>query len=73
MRRTFVLVFFIVSFFAGPVLAQQWAKDMFETTKHDFGTVARGAKAEFRFELTNRYLEDVHIAGVRSSCGCITY
>lgn len=43
---------------------------MFEETRHDFGTVARGAKAEFRFKLKNIYKEDVHIAGVRSSCGC---
>jgi hypothetical protein len=47
-----------------------WAEKMFETTEHDFGTVARGAKAEFAFVLKNIYLEDVHIASVRSSCGC---
>jgi hypothetical protein len=43
---------------------------MFEATTHDFGTVARGAKAEFEFVLTNIYLEDVHISDVHSSCGC---
>jgi hypothetical protein len=53
-------------------LGQEWARKMFETTSHDFGSVARGAKAEFRFKLTNLYLEDVHISGVRSSCGCTT-
>jgi len=53
-----------------PLLAQQWAEKMFENTRHDFGTVARGAKSEYRFVLSNLYLEDVHIAGVRSSCGC---
>ncbi|NLE38485.1 MAG: DUF1573 domain-containing protein [Pirellulaceae bacterium] len=70
MRRSILLLSFIVASCACPVFGQQWAKDMFETTKHDFGTVARGAKAEFKFQFTNRYLEDVHIAGVRSSCGC---
>ena len=49
---------------------QEWARKMFEETRHDFGAVARGAKAEFRFNLKNVYLEDVHIASVRSSCGC---
>ena len=39
---------------------------------YDFGNIARGAKTEFAFELTNLYLEDVHIASVRSSCGCTT-
>jgi hypothetical protein len=53
-----------------PLLAQQWAEQMFENTRHDFGTVARGAKSEYRFVLSNRYVEDVHVAGVRSSCGC---
>jgi hypothetical protein len=45
---------------------------MFAVRSHDFGTIARGAKAEFAFELTNLYLEDVHIASVRSTCGCTT-
>jgi hypothetical protein len=49
---------------------QKWADNMFETHGHDFGSVARGAKAEFEFDLSNIYLEDVHIASVRSSCGC---
>lgn len=43
---------------------------MFAVTSHDFGVVARGAKAEFDFVLQNIYEEDVHIASVRSSCGC---
>jgi len=57
---------------AAPAPAQQWARDMFATTSHDFGTVARGAETEFAFELQNIYVEDIHIASVRSSCGCAT-
>lgn len=45
---------------------------MFNTLSHDFGTVARGARAEYRFVVTNLYKEDVHIASVESSCGCTT-
>lgn len=57
----------------GPsALAQEWARKMFEETSHDFGAVARGAKTEHRFKLSNIYIEDVHISGVRSSCGCTT-
>jgi hypothetical protein len=52
--------------------AEDWANKMFETTTHDYGAVARGAKTEYRFVITNLYEEDVHIAGVRSSCGCTT-
>ncbi len=55
---------------AEPGLAQEWAARMFEVTGHDFGTIARGAKAEFAFEVTNPYPESVRIAGVRSNCGC---
>ena len=52
--------------------AKEWAQKMFKVTRHDFGHVARGAKAEFAFEIENSYLEDVHIADVRTSCGCTT-
>ncbi|MGO8749445.1 MAG: hypothetical protein ACLQNE_26090 [Thermoguttaceae bacterium] len=47
-----------------PCAAQEWAEKMFTVRSYDFGNVARGAKAEFAFELTNLYLEDVHIASV---------
>jgi hypothetical protein len=43
---------------------------MFKVQKHDFGTVARGADVEHRFEVQNIYEETVHIASVRTSCGC---
>jgi hypothetical protein len=49
---------------------QDWAKKMFATLEHDFGTVARNSDQQFRFEITNLYEEDVHIASVRASCGC---
>jgi len=45
---------------------------MFTVRSYDFGTVARGAKTEYAFEVTNPYVEDVHITGVRVSCGCTT-
>jgi hypothetical protein len=52
--------------------AQEWARKMFDATAHDFGTVARGAKTEYRFKFKNLYEEEVHVASVRSSCGCTT-
>lgn len=55
-----------------PCLAQEWAEKMFTARSYNFGNVARGAKAEFAFELTNLYLDDVHIASVHASCGCTT-
>ena len=44
---------------ATPALGQNWTTKMFETTSHDFGTVARGERAEFEFVLENLYVEDV--------------
>lgn len=70
MVRSAIVAFLIWAAAAQSGPAQEWAMKMFKVTRHDFGTVARGAKAEFAFELTNLYKEDVHIAGVRSSCGC---
>lgn len=70
MIRTLVRTLLIVLATHSVASAQEWARKMFEETKHDFGAVARGAKAEFRFKLKNVYLEDVHVASVRSSCGC---
>jgi len=55
---------------AGVAPAQQWAEKMFETTQHDFGSVARGSTAVYSFKLKNIYREPVHISGVRTSCGC---
>ena len=55
-----------------PAFGQDWATKMFETTSHDFGTVARGQRTEFEFVLENLYVEDVHIASVRASCHCTT-
>jgi hypothetical protein len=70
MRRRVVLWWFILTVAASPAAAQTWARKMFKETDHDFGHVARGSLAEYAFELQNIYLEDVHIAGVRSNCGC---
>jgi hypothetical protein len=53
-------------------MGQEWARKMFKVTDHDFGSVAKGAKAEYRFVFENLYMEDVHVVGVRTSCGCTT-
>jgi hypothetical protein len=70
MMRRILCAFVLFASLAATASAQDWATKMFETTSHDFGSIARGAKAEFEFVLSNIYLEDVHIASVHSSCGC---
>ena len=52
------------------LFAQQWAHQMFQSTLHDFGALSRNAKAEHAFTFENKFEENVHIASVRSSCGC---
>ena len=69
MKRHMASALLLATMISPPLCAQEWARKMFETTTHDFGSVARGAKAEYEFVLSNIYLEDVHIASVRSSCG----
>jgi hypothetical protein len=63
---------FLLLLIAGASPGQEWAKKLFSDFDHDFGTVARGAKEEYRFEMVNCYVEDVHIRSVRTSCGCTT-
>jgi hypothetical protein len=55
----------------GQVSASQ-VSSMFRSTSHDFGTVARAAKTEHRFEFVNPYSQPLHVKGVRTSCGCTT-
>ena len=57
---------------ASTLPAQDWARKLLPTTQYDFGSVARGAKADHRFVITNYLQDDVHIASLRTSCGCTT-
>ncbi len=63
-------LFLALSLTANIVSAQQWAEKMFSERSVDFGTVARAGKVEHQFVINNLYKDDVHIASVRSSCGC---
>jgi hypothetical protein len=62
----------LIVFVVTPSYGQDWAQKMFKVADHDFGSVARGAKAEFSFVCENIYMEDIHLASVRTSCGCTT-
>ncbi len=62
----------VVLLSASTLPAQDWARNLFETSGHDFGSIAKGAKAEYAFTVTNNLQSDVHIASVRTSCGCTT-
>jgi hypothetical protein len=60
----------IVFFLPERCSAKQWADDLFQTKSHSFGSVGRGAKAEFEFKLTNPFIEDIEISSASTSCGC---
>ena len=49
---------------------QDWARKMFSELSHDFGTVSKNENAEYRFEITNLYNEDIRIQSVQTSCTC---
>lgn len=72
LSRMLLVVGLCLTALAPSVSAQSWADKMFTQTSHDFRIVGRGAKSEYHFEFTNRYEQDVHVATVRSSCGCTT-
>lgn len=68
--RVAACVAVVVTANSGPVVAQEWARKMFTVTSHNFGTVAKGSKTEYQFVFRNVYNEDLHVVGVRTSCGC---
>ena len=70
--RVMIIAIVLSSMQASPLVGKEWARKMFEETEHDFGTVARGAKASYDFVLQNKFKEDIHIASVRTSCSCTT-
>jgi len=59
-----------VSVLANSCFAEAWVTKMFAETKHDFGTVARGADTVYKFPIKNIYKQDVELLSVSSSCGC---
>ncbi|MEM1060698.1 MAG: DUF1573 domain-containing protein, partial [Planctomycetota bacterium] len=72
--------FLIGTFLVPSALAQEaparrtagadWAEQMFDKTKLDFGVVARGAETKTLVAITNKYLEEVSISSVSATCGC---
>ena len=68
---TIIITLFLVSSIPN-LFAQKWAEDMFNVKDYDFGNVSRNAKAEYEFEIYNRYIEDIHIRSVSASCSCTT-
>ncbi|HEV2969377.1 MAG TPA: DUF1573 domain-containing protein [Pirellulales bacterium] len=72
MQRHLLSALLLVLLGSSAGMAEDWARKMFTESSHDFGTVARDAKVEYRFQFANPYQETVHVAGVSSSCGCTT-
>lgn len=62
----------VLGLWGGSLSAQDtsWADKMFDKAKLEFGSVARGADTRAKLTITNKYLEDVHIQSITSSCGC---
>lgn len=69
-RFGLVLVFAACSAASASAQELNWAEKMFDQRNIDFGVVARGSDAVARVKITNLYKQAVHIADVRTTCGC---
>ena len=69
--RTLVATAIVIAAWASTASASQLS-GLFKTTSHDFGTVARAAKTEYRFTFDNPYNQTIQVRSVRTSCGCTT-
>lgn len=70
MRFSIAATAIVASLITTSCFAEAWVTKMFGETKHDFGTVARGADTVYRFPAKNIYKQDIELLSVRSSCGC---
>jgi len=57
-----------------PVFAESLTEQIIPAQQrvHDFGTVARAAKTEHRFEIKNPFPQRMHLQSISASCGCTT-
>ncbi len=69
--RTLVAAAILIAAWSSIAPANQLT-NLFKTSNHDFGTVARAAKTEYRFTFENPYNQTIHVRSVRTSCGCTT-
>jgi len=72
MTRYALLAMLMIPLCGANAIAQDWARQLFATTNHDFGTIEPGANAEFNFELHNALTMGVRISTVTSGCPCTT-
>jgi len=66
------LIACVLAFISASAVAAEpnWAEKMFDSRSHDFGVIPLTSKVTHRFLVKNFYRETVHIAGVRTTCGC---
>lgn len=67
-----VAVAALLSVVLAPACLANQFNQLFRSTSHDFGTVAKAAKTEYRFQFENPYNQPIHVRSVRTSCGCTT-
>ena len=72
LRLLFILFLFCVVVAEQSAAQESWGAALFDTQRHDFGSVAIGADAEFLFELTNTLNSNVRFVSLRSSCTCVS-
>lgn len=65
-----VTIIFFASFIAFVAYCHSAAVFNWNTTQHDFGTIAKGNPVSHEFEFTNTGSEALIVTSVAASCGC---
>jgi len=67
-----ILTVYAVFFCVQSVNADAWSDQIISTKKIEFGVIATGSETKQLVEVKNVLRETIHIAGVRTSCACVS-
>ena len=58
-----------------PAQDAEWARAMFdkEMLNINYKSVAKGQDVYFRLRVSNIYKEEMHVTGLSTSCGCLSW
>lgn len=64
------ILMFVVTVYGKAQTADSTLVINFESTVHDYGTIAQGSDGTYEFKFTNDGKSPLILSNVRSSCGC---
>lgn len=69
-RLFFIFVTLIIFFHFDNICLGSWGESLFEIRRYNFGQVAIGTNAEYKFVMTNHFKQDIRVIGLNTSCNC---